>query len=113
MRPYFNRLQLSVGAVTHPMDAVQRRQAYGADVTYCTAKELAFDYLRDGLAHAADLSPLEQRARRLAGTKCPPPVLRGLCVAILDEADTVLIDEARAAGAGARAGLPRRVRFLP
>lgn len=95
LRPYFNRLQLSVGAVTHPMDAVQRRQAYGADVTYCTAKELAFDYLRDGLAHAADLSPLEQRARRLAGTKCPPPVLRGLCVAILDEADTVLIDEAR------------------
>ena len=96
LRPYFNRLQLSVGAVTQAMHAVQRRQAYRADVTYCTAKELAFDYLRDGLAHAADLSPLEQRARRLAGTEgLPPPVLRGLCVAILDEADTVLIDEAR------------------
>jgi preprotein translocase subunit SecA len=37
------------------------------DVTYCTGKELAFDYLRDGLGSAADLSPLEQRARALAG----------------------------------------------
>lgn len=96
LRPFFARLGLRAGCVTQPMTAAQRRQAYAADVTYCTAKELAFDYLRDSLASAADLSPLEQRARRLAaGGDRQPPVLRGLCMAILDEADTVLIDEAR------------------
>jgi preprotein translocase subunit SecA len=94
-RPFFARLGLRVDCVTQPMQAAQRRAAYAADVTYCTAKELAFDYLRDGVQRAADLSPLEQRARRLAGGGMQPPVLRGLCLAILDEADTVLVDEAR------------------
>jgi preprotein translocase subunit SecA len=95
LRPFYARLALRVDCVTQPMEAAQRRVAYAANVTYCTAKELAFDYLRDGLARASDLSPLEQRARRLAGTQPAAPVLRGLCMAILDEADTVLIDEAR------------------
>jgi len=95
LRPFYRRLALAVDCVTQPLEAAQRRTAYGANVTYCTAKELAFDYLRDGLARASDLSPLEQRARRLAGTQPAAPVLRGLCMAILDEADTVLIDEAR------------------
>jgi preprotein translocase subunit SecA len=95
-RPFFARLGLRVDCVTQPMQAAQRRRAYAADVTYCTAKELAFDYLRDGVQRAADLSPLEQRAHRLAGAHGgQPPVLRGLCMAILDEADTVLVDEAR------------------
>lgn len=96
LQPLFAMLGLRVGCVTQPMTAAERREAYGADVTYCTAKELAFDYLRDGLLGPTDLSPLEQRARRLAAAKGDTaPVLRGLCMAILDEADTVLIDEAR------------------
>lgn len=95
LRPFYERLGLRVACVTQAMDAAQRRSAYAAAVTYCTAKELAFDYLRDSLLRASDLSPLEQRARRLAGTQAAAPVLRGLCMAILDEADTVLIDEAR------------------
>jgi preprotein translocase subunit SecA len=95
LRPFFARLGLRVGCVTQPMPAGARREAYGADVTYCTAKEVAFDYLRDALARDADLSPLEQRARRLARGADEAPVLRGLCMAIIDEADTVLIDEAR------------------
>ncbi|MBE7369258.1 DEAD/DEAH box helicase [Ramlibacter pallidus] len=96
LRPFYERLGLRVDCVVQPMDAQRRREAYGADVTYCTAKELAFDHLRDGSLRAADLSPLEQRALRLSGAGAPPaPVLRGLCMAILDEADTVLIDEAR------------------
>lgn len=95
LAPFYALLGLRAACVTQPMEAAQRRAAYAAHVTYCTAKELAFDYLRDGLARAADLSPLEQRARRLAASDAAPPVLRGLCMAILDEADTVLIDEAR------------------
>lgn len=97
LRPFYRLLGLRVDCVTQPMDAAPRRIAYGADITYCTAKELAFDYLRDGVLRTADLSPLERRARRLAGatTGRTAPVLRGLCMAILDEADTVLVDEAR------------------
>lgn len=95
LRPFYARLGLRVDCVTQAMEAAQRRRAYAADVTYCTAKELAFDYLRDSMARSADLSPLEQRARRLAAPAAGAPVLRGLCMAILDEADTVLIDEAR------------------
>ncbi|NML45814.1 hypothetical protein HHL11_18850 [Ramlibacter sp. G-1-2-2] len=97
LQRFYWRLGLRVAFVTQPMEAARRRQAYGADVTYCTAKELAFDYLRDSLGRAAGLAPLEQRARRLAGAQGAgeAPVLRGLCMAILDEADTVLVDEAR------------------
>ena len=96
LRSFFALLGLRVDCVTQPMLAAPRRTAYGCDVTYCTAKELVFDYLRDGVARVADLSPLEQRARRLADVaRKEPPVLRGLCMAIIDEADTVLIDEAR------------------
>ena len=94
LRPFFALLGLHVGCVTQPMLAGERRQAYAGDVTYCTAKELVFDYLRDGMARTADLSALEQRARRLEAP-VDAPVLRGLCMAIIDEADTVLIDEAR------------------
>ncbi|MGI4846961.1 MAG: DEAD/DEAH box helicase [Janthinobacterium lividum] len=71
---------LRVGAVTQAMDLGARRAAYACDIVYCTAKELAFDYLRDCVA-----------ARGNAG----PPLLRGLCMAIIDEADAILIDEAR------------------
>jgi preprotein translocase subunit SecA len=115
LRPFYARLGLRVDCVTQPMEAARRREAYAADVTYCTAKELAFDYLRDGATRAADLSPLEQRAQRLAAPRSrPATVLRGLCMAILDEADTVLIDEARvplvlaqAEGSAAEAGFHR------
>lgn len=96
LRGFYERLGLRAGCVTQPMQAAQRRQAYAADVTYCTAKELAFDYLRDGLWRPADLSALELRARAAVGAQCAAQlVMRGLCMAILDEADTVLIDEAR------------------
>jgi len=90
---FYRRLGLSVGWIAQPMEAARRRSAYACDVTYCTAKELAFDYLRDGLLQPGDLSPLERRLRD--ATARQQPVLRGLCMAILDEADTILIDEAR------------------
>ena len=96
LRPFFALLGVQVDCVTQPMLANRRREAYACAVTYCTAKELVFDYLRDGMARTADLSSLEQRARRLEAAAAPAaPVLRGLCMAIIDEADTVLIDEAR------------------
>jgi preprotein translocase subunit SecA len=93
LAPFYSRLGLKVGAVAQPHAMQERRAAYACDVTYCTAKELAFDYLRDGMLQPGDLSPLERQLRPADGQ--PAPVLRGLCMAILDEADTILIDEAR------------------
>lgn len=87
LAPVFRALGLTVGAVTADASTERRVQAYRCDITYCTAKELAFDYLRDHLATTA----------RDSGTAQVRPArrLRGLCMAIVDEADSVLIDEAR------------------
>ena len=94
---FYRTCGLAVAAVTQAMDRGARRAAYAADITYCSAKELAFDYLRDGLARPRGLTDLGRRARRLgaADSAAGGTVLRGLCMAIIDEADTVLIDEAR------------------
>ncbi len=69
---------LSVGLVIPGMSSAERRIAYAADITYCTNNELGFDYLRDNMAiYSAEL------------------VQRGHAFAIVDEVDSILIDEAR------------------
>jgi preprotein translocase subunit SecA len=94
LRALYQALGLTVGAVTQALTAPARRDAYACDITYCTAKELVFDYLRDSIA-APQRSALEQRAAELGGAAAPQRLLRGLCMAIIDEADSILIDEAR------------------
>ena len=71
-------LGLTVGLIIHDMDKAQRQQAYAADITYGTNNEMGFDYLRDNMAIYAS----EQ-------------VQRGHQFAIVDEVDSILIDEAR------------------
>ncbi len=96
MAPMFAALGLTVGHVlsTHDVDA--RRRAWACDVTYCTAKELVFDYLRDRSVRDPALSELHRSAAALDGTEAAPStLLRGLCMAVVDEADSILIDEAR------------------
>ena len=96
LRPLYAALGLTVGAIAQAQDPRARRQQYACDITYCTASELAFDYLRDTLARGAATSDLEQRAARLCdGAADCGPVLRGLCMALVDEADSCLIDDAR------------------
>ena len=69
---------LSVGLVTPGMTPAQRKESYAADITYCTNNELGFDYLRDNMAiYKQEL------------------VQRGHAFAIVDEVDSILIDEAR------------------
>ena len=95
LAPFYAALGLTVGAVTQPMDKASRAIAWAKTITYCSAKELVFDYLRDGLLRRAGLPDLESRASRLAGgAQAESPLLRSLCMAIVDEIDTVLIDEA-------------------
>jgi preprotein translocase subunit SecA len=78
MRGIYAWFDLSVGVIQQGMEPQARRAAYRCDVTYATANEVGFDYLRDRLA----LSPYEQ-------------VQRPFATAVVDEADSILIDEAR------------------
>lgn len=80
LRPVYAMLGLSVAYVTAASTPAERKQAYLADVVHVTAKEVAFDHLRD-------------RAARTVGD-ASGMVLRGLCMAVVDEADGILIDEA-------------------
>ena len=97
--PAYRALGLSVGLVEHGQSARQRRRAYASDVTYCSNKELVFDYLRDRLS----LGPRSASSRLLIdgifksdlAVRHQPLLLRGLHFAIVDEADSVLVDEAR------------------
>ncbi len=113
MRPLYDFLGLTVGTVVQGMEKDARRQAYAQSITYCTNKEIAFDYLRDHVALRGCSSRLHQALRRLAGDAGQDEalVLRGLYFAIVDEADSVFVDEARtplilsaSTSAGAQAG---------
>ncbi len=106
LRPLYAALGLGVGCVVQADAPAARALAYRCDITYVTAKELVFDYLRDGVSAAAagaDGAPARRRRdalaaplARLQGAQAPAPaLLRGLCMAIVDEADAILVDEAR------------------
>jgi preprotein translocase subunit SecA len=97
MGPLYRALGLTVGIVVHGMSLEARQAAYACDVTYCTNKEIAFDYLKDRLVLGCHQSRLQLQLERLtdASARLRRLVLRGLHYAIVDEADSVLIDEAR------------------
>jgi preprotein translocase subunit SecA len=97
MGPVYEALGLTVGAVVHGMDPRARRAAYGCDVTYCTNKEITFDYLKDRIILWDRPSEVRLRVERLYGerSRARHLLLRGIHFAIVDEADSVLIDEAR------------------
>jgi len=78
MGPIYRTLGLAFGTIQHEMDDAARRQAYQADVTYGTNNEFGFDYLRDNMKFSHE-----------------DFVQRSLHYAIVDEVDSILIDEAR------------------
>ena len=78
MGKVYRFMGLKVGLIIHDKTSAERREAYDADITYCTNNELGFDYLRDNMAlYKRDM------------------VQRGHSFAIVDEVDSILIDEAR------------------
>jgi len=90
----YNFCGLSVGYVQGETEPPQRRDAYHQDITYCTNKEVCADFLRDRLALGAmkDL-PSALLGKMLYGAGTDRVVMRGLNFAIVDEADSILIDE--------------------
>ncbi len=98
MAPVYEFLGLSVGVVTQDMKPDERRAAYACDIAYCTNKDLAFDYLRDRVALGTSGSAAHIALERLRGGSrggANRVVLRGLHFGIVDEVDSVFIDEAR------------------
>ncbi len=90
---FYRLLGLGCTAVTAATPHGERAAAWGHAVVYTTAREVAFDYLRDHLALAGERDPLLVRARAIeAGGR--GPALQGLHAALLDEADSILLDEA-------------------
>ncbi|MFN9963029.1 MAG: preprotein translocase subunit SecA [Planctomycetota bacterium] len=89
MRPLYSLLGMTVGAITTGSDPAERAAVYRRDITYTTARELGFDFLRDRL---------RQRASNLGGApgvESLEPLQPKLNFALVDEADSILIDEAR------------------
>ncbi len=97
MGPLYGALGLSVGTIFHGLSAVERRAAYACDITYASNKEIAFDYLRDRLSLGSRSRNLAIKLKRFCGEgrESDRVVMRGLHFAIVDEADSVLVDEAR------------------
>jgi preprotein translocase subunit SecA len=97
MGPVYHALGLTVGTITEEMDLEQRRAAYACDVTYCTNKQLVFDYLKDSLLLGQENRRLHMQLEGLYKDRPRTSrlLMRGLCFAIVDEADSVLVDEAR------------------
>lgn len=97
LAPLYALLGLRAAFVVGELTPAERQAAYAADVTYCSSKELGFDYLKDRIALGALRTRL---GAKVAGLVAGRPLaerllLRGLHFAIVDEADSVLIDEAR------------------
>jgi preprotein translocase subunit SecA len=86
MGQIYGFLGLTVGCIVHELDDDERRQAYGCDITYGTNNEFGFDYLRDNMKYS--IEEMVQFGGR-------PADLQGHNYAIVDEVDSILIDEAR------------------
>ncbi len=97
--PIYQILGLTVGCIQTGQTDPVRRAAYACDITYGTSKEFGFDYLRDELKRlqigSNDRKSFEEAFLGRAGQGGDPPVQRGHHYAIVDEADSILIDEAR------------------
>jgi preprotein translocase subunit SecA len=97
LSPLYQALGLTTGLIVHGQTPAERRAGYACDIVYTSNKELVFDYLRDQMRRRATPSALHGRVACLDGRRGGEDevVLRGLDFAIVDEADSVLIDEAR------------------
>ena len=96
MRVLYEALGLSVGIIQHDMEHPERRAAYHCDITYCSNKELVFDYLKDRIARGNSLTnPAFQRQMSSSPEVALNMMQRGYQFAIIDEADSIFVDEAR------------------
>lgn len=94
MRPLFARCGLSVASVAQATPPDQLASCYQADLVYATGKQLLADYLRDQLLLQGANDPLRRHLWQMQNAGSRQPVMRGLYAAVVDEADSGLIDDA-------------------
>lgn len=95
MRPLYEALGMKVGVVTGESKPQSRKEAYNADITYTTAQEIGFDFLRDRLAGRKQEAHSGSQLGTGAGSNSNEIVQRDFHYVLVDEADSILIDEAR------------------
>jgi preprotein translocase subunit SecA len=96
MSELYRALGLSLGIINHELEGPERRLAYHCDITYCSNKELVFDYLKDRIARGNKLTnPAFQREMSSSPEIAFNIMQRGYHFAIIDEADSIFVDEAR------------------
>ena len=91
----FQRLGISVGAITAGSPESERRAAYRCDITYATAKELGFDFLRDRTHRAGGSNVIDAYFGADGDGTTREPIQRSPWFLLVDEADSILLDEAR------------------
>ncbi len=99
MKPLYTALGLKIGIIQSRQPQPERRKAYQADITYGTANEMGFDFLRDRLLNRTLSEGNKDLFGQMLGVSgsegSDEPVQRGLHFMLVDEADSILIDEAR------------------
>jgi preprotein translocase subunit SecA len=97
MNPIYKFLDISVGTISEGMSPEDRRDAYACDICYGTNKQMVFDYLKDRLMLSRDARGMRRQLEglHLDHARSKRLLMRGLCFVIVDEADSVLVDEAR------------------
>jgi preprotein translocase subunit SecA len=97
LAPIYEYFGLSVGWIEAEQETDERRVMYNRDVTYCVNKDLVFDYLRDRMTPTPNASVRHSAVRRFIDARLSrsTQLLRGLFFAIVDEADSIFVDEAR------------------
>lgn len=100
LSPVYHSLGMTVGVITADSSTSERRDAYDCDITYSTAREFGFDYLRDLLSSPDQKMSINSRRQQLFGRQTDKTARlmvnpRAPYMVIIDEADSILIDEAR------------------
>ena len=95
LMPVYEWFGLTSGVVLADQDEPARRAAYTCGIVYCTHQQVVFDYLRDNRAMKNHRKGVAVKIRDLLEGEAYVPLQRGLCFAVVDEADSVLVDDAR------------------
>ncbi len=95
LRPIYESLGLSVACITQKLEPEARRQAYSRDITYATSSEVGFDFLRDRMSLGPEWANQQPHRYAAQASAAQDLLQRELFAAMVDEADSVLIDDAR------------------
>ena len=98
LQPLYQQMGVSSASVIDGLETEPRTQAYQCDIVHSTSQQITFDYLRDRIAMGDDIGKLQIQYKHLQSQQRQQPsafLLRGLCFTIIDEADSLLIDEAK------------------